>query len=291
MRPLRLLALAAGTLLAGCSFAPTYQAPAVAMPAAWRDKGPWQTGTPADQLSRGSWWRLFGDDTLSGLEVQVISANTTLAAALAHYDAERQLLVEARSGLFPSITGGGSMSRNRQSDNRPLRGSNQPDVYNADTVGLGLNYEADLWGQVRNQVDAGTATTLSAWIFHPEEAHLERTVRFAGGLILPGARSCIAGLAAQAPTLPLVEPLGPSASARQFSTTSAIAAAMGIGYGPMVAACLLKLERETGVHDWLATGGNCGLLIDSLVVPRLSYRPTLVLEGLEMLCRHVDQQR
>ena len=140
-------------------------------------------------------------------------------------------------------------------------------------------------------IDAGTATTLSAWIFHPEEAHLERTVRFAGGLILPGARSCIAGLAAQAPTLPLVEPLGPSASARQFSTTSAIAAAMGIGYGPMVAACLLKLERETGVHDWLATGGNCGLLIDSLVVPRLSYRPTLVLEGLEMLCRHVDQQR
>jgi len=162
MRPLRLLALAAGTLLAGCSFAPTYQAPAVAMPAAWRDKGPWQTGTPADQLSRGSWWRLFGDDTLSGLEVQVISANTTLAAALAHYDAERQLLVEARSGLFPSITGGGSMSRNRQSDNRPLRGSNQPDVYNADTVGLGLNYEADLWGQVRNQVDAGTATTQAA---------------------------------------------------------------------------------------------------------------------------------
>jgi pantothenate kinase type III len=137
-------------------------------------------------------------------------------------------------------------------------------------------------------IDAGTATTLSAWIYHPPGADAGAAVRFAGGLILPGARSCVSGLAEQAPSLPVVEPLGPGASARQFSTVGAIAAAIGIGYGPMVAACLLKLERETGLHHWVASGGNCGLLIDSQVVPRLSYRPTLVLEGLEMVCRRAD---
>jgi len=137
-------------------------------------------------------------------------------------------------------------------------------------------------------LDAGTATTLSAWIYHPEGFDAAGAVRFAGGLILPGARSCISGLSEQAPSLPVVEPLGPGASARQFTTAGAIAAAIGIGYGPLVAACLLKLERETGLHHWVATGGNCGLLIDSQVVPRLSYRPTLVLEGLEMVCRRAD---
>jgi pantothenate kinase type III len=138
-------------------------------------------------------------------------------------------------------------------------------------------------------IDAGTATTLSAWIYHPEAADALDSVRFGGGLILPGARTLVLALAAQAPSLPAVEPLGPSAHARQFSTSGAISAAIGIGYGPMVAACLLKLERETGIHAWLATGGNCGLLIDSLIVPRLSYRPSLVLEGLEMVCRHQDR--
>jgi pantothenate kinase type III len=137
-------------------------------------------------------------------------------------------------------------------------------------------------------LDAGTATTLSAWIFQPEGFGDTGPVRFAGGLILPGARACVSGLVGSAPNLPMAEPLGPGASARQFTTIGAMAAAIGIGYGPMVAACLLKLERETGLHHWVATGGNCGLLIDSQVVPRLSYRPTLVLEGLEMVCRQVD---
>jgi hypothetical protein len=59
----------------------------------------------------------------------------------------------------------------------------------------------------------------------------------------------------------------------------------------MVAACMLKLERETAIHDHIATGGNCGLIIASSVLPRLSYRPSLVLEGLELLCRITDRTR
>jgi pantothenate kinase type III len=138
-------------------------------------------------------------------------------------------------------------------------------------------------------IDAGTATTITAWSFQDQQIDLLASVRFRGGLILPGAKACAIGLSAQAPALPVVEVLGPDAHAAQFDTHGAIGAAIGIGYGPMVAACMLKLERETGIHDHIATGGNCSLIINSYVLPRLSYRPSLVLEGLELLCRITDR--
>ena len=138
-------------------------------------------------------------------------------------------------------------------------------------------------------IDAGTATTITAWGFQDQQIDLLASVHFRGGLILPGAQACAIGLAAQAPALPVVDVLGPDAHAAQFDTQGAIGAAIGIGYGPMVAACMLKLERETGIHDHIATGGNCSLIINSYVLPRLSYRPSLVLEGLELLCRITDR--
>ena len=118
-------------------------------------------------------------------------------------------------------------------------------------------------------VEVGTATTISAW-----------GPQFAGGLILPGVRTCLAGLHFCAPALPLVEPLGPEALAAQHTTAGAMGAAVGIGYGPMVAACLLKLVRETGIRRALATGGDVELLVRSQVVPMSAVRPFLVLEGL-----------
>jgi pantothenate kinase type III len=137
-------------------------------------------------------------------------------------------------------------------------------------------------------VDAGTATTLTAWQVRPECADPQVAIRFAGGLILPGMRACIAGLTARAPALPLVEPMGPDASARQQDTASAIAAAMGIGYGPMVASCLLKLQRETGIHHEIITGGEVEQLLAARVAHPRAHRPTLVLEGMDRWCRYVD---
>jgi pantothenate kinase type III len=137
-------------------------------------------------------------------------------------------------------------------------------------------------------IDAGTATTITAWQYQ-QNPDLLASVRFRGGLILPGAEACARGLSLMAPALPTVPILGPDAHAAQQDTTGAIGAAIGIGYGPMVAACMLKLERETRIHDNIATGGNCSLIINSYVLPRLSYRPSLVLEGLELLCRVTDK--
>jgi pantothenate kinase type III len=131
-------------------------------------------------------------------------------------------------------------------------------------------------------IDAGTATTISAWRCDPALVP-PAGVRFLGGLILPGARTAIAGLTALAPALPSVAPAGPDARALQFSTVGAIGAAMGIGYGPMVAACLIKLERETGIRQVLATGGDCALLVQSEVIPASAFADQLVIEGVALL--------
>jgi NodT family efflux transporter outer membrane factor (OMF) lipoprotein len=144
--------------LAGCSFAPRYQPPPTPTPpAAFKEQGPWTEATPMDAIDRGAWWRVYRDPTLNGLEARLERANPSLAQALARYDQARAFAAEARADLFPSAEAGGSATRNRQSDNRPLRGANQPDFYAANAIGGAADYEIDLWGRVRNLVAAGNA--------------------------------------------------------------------------------------------------------------------------------------
>lgn len=138
-------------------------------------------------------------------------------------------------------------------------------------------------------IDGGTATTITAWLVKPEIPDPIQSIRFAGGLILPGARACVAGLVARAPALPLVDPLGPDASARQHDTANAIAAAIGIGYGPMVAACMLKLQRETNIHHEVVTGGEVEQFLAARIVHQRTLRPSLLLEGVDRWCRYCDR--
>lgn len=154
---LLLVALAAMIGVGGCSLAPEYTVPEVKLPTAFKEAGPWQVAIPADQSLRGEWWRAFGDGKLNELMLRVDSANLDLARAMARYDAARSFVNEARASLFPEVGAIGGVSRNRQSEGRPLRGANQPDTYSGDTLGLGLAYELDFWGRVRNQVTSGEA--------------------------------------------------------------------------------------------------------------------------------------
>jgi NodT family efflux transporter outer membrane factor (OMF) lipoprotein len=143
--------------LAGCNLAPPYVVPNLTVPTAYKEAGVWTDAQPGDSLSKGVWWTRFGDPTLNSLEGQVETANPTLAAALAAYDQARAFAAEARSSFLPTITTGDFTTYNRQSDERPLRGSGQPDEYANNTVGGVIAYEFDFWGRVRNLVAAGEA--------------------------------------------------------------------------------------------------------------------------------------
>ena len=157
----RLLPLALVMILPACSLAPTYRKPDIGtLPTAYAGQtadGLWSPAHPADTASRGPWWSVYDNVELDQLEQQLDSSNPSLSVALARYDAARALVGEVRSDLYPHLGVGASDLRNRQSNNRPLRGSNQPNEYSADTVGFGAEYELDLWGRVRNEVAAGKA--------------------------------------------------------------------------------------------------------------------------------------
>jgi NodT family efflux transporter outer membrane factor (OMF) lipoprotein len=152
------LSLLATASLAGCSFAPPYRPPVITPPAAYKEAGPWQPAQPGRISGPSDWWTALGDPTLDRLEAQLASDNPTLAGALGRYEQARAYLAQARAGLFPTIGLNSSITDNRQSDNRPLRGQNQPDLYPADTFGGSAGYELDLWGRVRNGIAAGKAT-------------------------------------------------------------------------------------------------------------------------------------
>jgi len=152
LRPI--LAMALPVALAGCNLAPAYHPPAIAAPAQWRPQPGWAPASPQDSLPRGAWWAVFGDPVLDDLEGRLDGANPDLQAALARYDGAAAYAQQARGALLPGVDGQGSATRNRQSDERPLRGSGQPDLYTADQANGIASYEPDLWGRLRNELAA-----------------------------------------------------------------------------------------------------------------------------------------
>jgi multidrug efflux system outer membrane protein len=144
-----LLTAALAAVLGGCSLAPAYSPPATPIAAAYKEQGPWTPAAPADAQPRGRWWAMFSDPVLDDLEARAEKANPTLAAAVAAYDQARALAAQARAGLVPEIDGAGLSTRQRRSDNQPLRVGG-PNQYTTNQLGVSVAYEIDLWGRLRN---------------------------------------------------------------------------------------------------------------------------------------------
>jgi outer membrane protein, multidrug efflux system len=150
-------------LVAGCaSLAPDYHVPNTVTPAAFKEAGMWVKATPEDSLPNDGWWKVYGDGVLNDLENRLERESPELDAELQRYDEARAYEAEAEAGLFPTIGANWNPTWDRQSNNRPLRGANEPDIYDSDTLGGTVNYEIDLWGAVRNTVAAGKARTQAA---------------------------------------------------------------------------------------------------------------------------------
>ncbi len=155
MRLMPLVAAFSCTLvLCGCDLAPSYKRPVVAVPANYKEAGPWTAAEPADTLPRGPWWESYGDPELDRLETQVRVSNPTLAAAAAAYEQARAYTAQAEAGLFPLVSVGGSLSRNRQSAHRPLRRPGQPTYYGANTIDGQADFELDVWDRIENSIAA-----------------------------------------------------------------------------------------------------------------------------------------
>ena len=116
---------------------------------------------PKDTIPKGEWWQIFRDAELDQLEQELLQANQSLTAA-------RDRLLEARSqariassAYFPTLSTDPSGQRQRLGANRPLSGSTVPltDVtQNVFTVPFSVNYEVDLFGSVRRNLEASNAS-------------------------------------------------------------------------------------------------------------------------------------
>lgn len=152
--------------LGGCSLAPAYVRPAVGdLPDAYKGAANpqgWTIAQPGDAAARGPWWKVYGDPTLDGLEEKLTANNPDIGVALARLDASLAFLQQIGSQESPQAGVSVSPTNARQSDRRPLRGSNQPNEYDTRTVGFGVDYELDLWGRIRNEVAQGEANSDAA---------------------------------------------------------------------------------------------------------------------------------
>jgi NodT family efflux transporter outer membrane factor (OMF) lipoprotein len=166
VRAARALPLAIMLALAGCSLAPPYKVPAVPVAPSYQnapaDSGMWQAAQPSDQLPRDRWWQLYHDAQLDQLQQRLLASNADIAAALAHYRQAQAFDLQSRSALFPTVSTNANGQRDRESDNKPLRGATSPADYNSFTVGAEVDYELDLWGRIRNTVAAAKAETVAS---------------------------------------------------------------------------------------------------------------------------------
>ena len=151
-------ALALGGALAACNFAPAYQTPETAAPAAaYRESADWKPAQPADAQPRGPWWSLYADPQLDALQARVTDANQDLKAAFARLQQARAEVRVARADLFPTVTAGPSLTRSRTSINGPRYVPGTPTIGNDFNLSADLSYEVDVWGRVRNAVSSARA--------------------------------------------------------------------------------------------------------------------------------------
>jgi NodT family efflux transporter outer membrane factor (OMF) lipoprotein len=148
-KAMTVLVLAA--LLGGCAVGPDYVRPAIDLPAAYKEQGPWKVAAPRQVDDRQRWWEAYGDPVLDELVSQANAANQTIQQAAAQYRQAQATAAAARASLWPTIGAQAGATRAQTNTNGVQR---LGDSY---TVGLNASWEADLWGRIRRGAEAGDA--------------------------------------------------------------------------------------------------------------------------------------
>lgn len=129
-------ALAAATVLAGCSMMPAYERPAAPVPRDWPYPAA-QAGTPAADLK---WKDFFADARLRQLIAIALRNNRDLRVAVLNIEEARAQYDIRRADQFPAV--GATVSGSRT----PTSGGGRSSLY---TAGLALSaWEIDLFGRV-----------------------------------------------------------------------------------------------------------------------------------------------
>jgi NodT family efflux transporter outer membrane factor (OMF) lipoprotein len=176
----RFITIASFLCLTSCTVGPNYVRPSVNIPAQFKEaKGKpvmgaahsrmWKRAEPRDDFYRGEWWKIFHDQKLNELELELNRFNQTIVNAYQNYRQARALVDEARAAFLPTLAG--SLDFTRQNTNSSSSFSSGSDFLVANggggkssgvtsrisdnyTWSLNASWEPDIWGSVRRNVEA-----------------------------------------------------------------------------------------------------------------------------------------
>ena len=162
-----LIFLITTSLLNGCSLAPDFAVPDMALPPTFKaaekdpmlanatqDLSDWKPAVSLEKEDRGQWWKIFGDDALNDLEKQAITENNSLKAAAARVEQARGIVRANAFSILPNIDLGGNAVRAKSADasNAPFSSAPTSKLkpYNLYSANAATSYEVDLFGKVRD---------------------------------------------------------------------------------------------------------------------------------------------
>lgn len=154
-------------LLAACKVGPNYHRPEVRTASAYKEDQGWTPAAPAQVPSDDSWWAIYNDPVLDGLERQVAVSNQTLMASEAAYRAAVAEVGIDRGPLFPDISltgvnsrsGGGSgltqgVTTGTGTVTTVAGNGKSRNIYSA---GGQASWQLDVWGRIRRTVESDVA--------------------------------------------------------------------------------------------------------------------------------------
>jgi NodT family efflux transporter outer membrane factor (OMF) lipoprotein len=161
--------------LAGCLVGPAYHTPPALeqqqppdsykeSPDNFKETGNWKIAQPRDAALRVNWWEIFNDPELNALEAQVIINNQNIKQFFQNFMESRAIIGETQSQLYPTVTlsPGYTWSRSPSSGGFVSTGNGQGVSGSAGrfaTVPFGASWEIDLWGKIRNAINAAAYTS------------------------------------------------------------------------------------------------------------------------------------
>jgi NodT family efflux transporter outer membrane factor (OMF) lipoprotein len=165
------IAAVVAALCAGCAVGPNYHRPTAPVPQRFKEADGWKPAQPSEAASGTSWWSVYDDATLDGLEKQIDVSNQTLKASEAAWRQAIALVSQTRAGLFPTIGVSGTATRSGGPGASPAaaaaaaaagstgvtapatsRPTNQFEL--AGTA----SWDIDIWGKIRRMLEANEAS-------------------------------------------------------------------------------------------------------------------------------------
>ncbi len=151
------VAVAVALALAGCAAGPGYQAPAVALDAAYLHAGSTSANADAPDESIATFWRGFNDATLSQLVERAVAVNGDIRVAQARLRESRALLQGAQAALLPEIGVSAGIDRALTPEYLLPGATRAERTATVHDAGFTANWELDFFGRNRRASEASQA--------------------------------------------------------------------------------------------------------------------------------------